>query len=872
MFLFHSFQLASYIRRRGRRKEDSKSDNSNKISHNNEEDQSTSSHSINSSSDNKNMDSLEKKNSISEEINEEISISEEIDSDSNLLGLLPDEFPKTDLTTKKRELFDIEGPSTSKFQIDDLQLSGDFIAQHFQQPVHNEMDSLDAVLNEIDSISVDDKNSKQVDENLKPEVVEKREASPVDVILINDQKISINALKVQQTSHESSFNQSTTNDISDIVRDDPSLKNSGSELEETNSDKKNELRKTKSLENTRIHPNVTDRSFRSLDTTVDFYKILETSDLLVNKNDKSENNDENKKQSLDDSIEEDKSIEEVMISNHSIEMSLNASNLSSLDPNINLLDESAMNKILDVTQNSDSDGILNLKEKIKVADEISKTKVLEESAIKSDEEIEGETSAKQMEKVEFSREALEDISEESERDFESLEKRRVYQIGSSVDNSVIEKGQEIRKMLEENLNQNSSVPSLVCSSFDSVVSLNMFQSMETKVKDLQDIISGKDACLTALNMQLEGFSRRGSLKDGKDSWRELPPSGRDSSSLATTSTEYRTIQDDYVAKLFDFQGEITERDQLIDKLTESLQQSMLVREQLQSQGERLTSEVVQLRKQLNETMDLIKKPHWMRENESSGQRISEISIDLVSETDEESEKNLTDAEVKSTRNSRERQFNEFYDQQIDPTFSKQIEQFQKYLSQEEMRIFFMVQKKFDDFLVQEIEKSRIKNEGELKIITDRLESEKSERDNEVIRLRQLLSSVKNGSTEVMELKQELETKHAQEMEDLRTYFERKCADLEKQYSEEVFSQQSRRHSNDTGSELSDQENNPTEGFHSQQASPKRKKDELYASPTHRKITPTNIGPPNLSPGRKRRISLNVGAGGDVIDEGVGFFF
>lgn len=861
-FFFISFQLASYIRRRGRRKEeDSKSDNSNKIlQHNNDEEDLSTSHSINSSIDNKNMDSLEKKeDSISEEINEEISISEEIESDTNLLGLLPDEFPKTDLTTKKRELFDIAGPSTSKFQIDDLQLSGDFIAQHFQQPVHNEMDSLDAVLNEIDSISVDDKNS-------KPEVVEKREVSPpVDVILINDQKISINALKVQQTSHESSFNQSTTNDISDIVRDDPSLKNSQSELEETNPDKNNELRKTRSLENTIIHPNVTDRSFRSLDATVDFYKILETSDLLVNKNDKSENND---------SIEEDKSIEEVMISNHSIEISLNASNLSSLDPNINLLDESAMNKILDATQNSDSDEILNLKEKILVADEISKTKILEESAIKSDDEIDGggETSAKQMEKVEFSREALEDISEESERDFESLEKRRLYQIGSSVDNSVIEKGQEIRKMLEENLNQNSSVPSLVCSSFDSVVSLNMFQSMETKVKDLQDIISGKDVCLTALNMQLEGFSRRGSLKDGKDSWRELPPSGRDSSSLATTSTEYRTIQDDYVAKLFDFQGEITERDQLIDKLTESLQQSMLVREQLQSQGERLTSEVVQLRKQLNETMDLIKKPHWMRENESSGQRISEISIDLVSETDEESEKNLTDADVRSTRNSRERQFNEFYDQQIDPTFSKQIEQFQKYLSQEEMRIFFMVQKKFDDFLVQEIEKSRIKNESELKIITDRLESEKSERDNEVIRLRQLLSSVKNGSTEVMELKQELETKHAQEMEDLRTYFERKCSDLEKQYSEEVFSQQSRRHSNDTGSELSDQENNQTEeGFNSQQTSPKRKKDELYASPTHRKITPTNIGPPNLSPGRKRRISLNVGAGGDVIDEGVSDF-
>jgi hypothetical protein len=43
-----------------------------------------------------------------------------------------------------------------------------------------------------------------------------------------------------------------------------------------------------------------------------------------------------------------------------------------------------------------------------------------------------------------------------------------------------------------------------------------------------------------------------------------------------------------------------------------------------------------------------------------------------------------------------------------------------------------------------------------------------------------------------EFKIELEARHAKEMEELRTYFERKCLQMEKQYSEEIFSQQSRR--------------------------------------------------------------------------------
>ncbi|KAK3911702.1 Pericentrin [Frankliniella fusca] len=69
---------------------------------------------------------------------------------------------------------------------------------------------------------------------------------------------------------------------------------------------------------------------------------------------------------------------------------------------------------------------------------------------------------------------------------------------------------------------------------------------------------------------------------------------------------------------------------------------------------------------------------------------------------------------------------------------------------------------------------------------------------EVSRLRLLLTQQNLGETSepnetaLSVLQRELEEKHKKQMEELRTYFEQKCADFEKHYSEEVFSQHSRK--------------------------------------------------------------------------------
>lgn len=66
----------------------------------------------------------------------------------------------------------------------------------------------------------------------------------------------------------------------------------------------------------------------------------------------------------------------------------------------------------------------------------------------------------------------------------------------------------------------------------------------------------------------------------------------------------------------DVQAELQERDTLIDQLTERLQQSIFDREELQKQGEVLTHEVEALKRQLADTLELIKKPPQFKDNVS----------------------------------------------------------------------------------------------------------------------------------------------------------------------------------------------------------------------------------------------------------------
>lgn len=77
----------------------------------------------------------------------------------------------------------------------------------------------------------------------------------------------------------------------------------------------------------------------------------------------------------------------------------------------------------------------------------------------------------------------------------------------------------------------------------------------------------------------------------------------------------------------------------------------------------------------------------------------------------------------------------------------------------------------------EFGKLRIEYDTELKEIEHRMTNDKQAFNRQCSNLRNLLSSVKSGNADIQELRQELGNKHKKDMEELRTYFEKKCSDF-----------------------------------------------------------------------------------------------
>lgn len=93
---------------------------------------------------------------------------------------------------------------------------------------------------------------------------------------------------------------------------------------------------------------------------------------------------------------------------------------------------------------------------------------------------------------------------------------------------------------------------------------------------------------------------------------------------------------------------------------------------------------------------------------------------------------------------------------------------------------------------------------EKEVLQSRIEKYKTEVDtlrndyeSEHQKYQALLANVNESNKGWEELKKELEVRHAKEMDKMRTYFEQKCLEIKEQYSEEIFSQQSKKMSDDS---------------------------------------------------------------------------
>lgn len=223
---------------------------------------------------------------------------------------------------------------------------------------------------------------------------------------------------------------------------------------------------------------------------------------------------------------------------------------------------------------------------------------------------------------------------------------------------------------------------------------------------------------------------------------------------------------------------IGERDKIIDQLTESLKQSLQIRDQLHDQSERLTQEMHELQKQFADTVE---KVGTFRKESLGGagitaadtinQRLSEITLDLVSGSEYEDDDAYSKAKV--GMNASTERDSGHVKASADTFATSMVDVFKTNLSSDELKVFTAVQDKFNEHMRRELETIRRNNHHELLM-------ERNDKEMEINRLKSMISNVKGGSAEIKELRQELDSIHKKEMEDLRMYFERKCSDLEKQ--------------------------------------------------------------------------------------------
>ncbi|XP_050311521.1 centrosomal protein of 290 kDa-like isoform X2 [Anthonomus grandis grandis] len=258
-----------------------------------------------------------------------------------------------------------------------------------------------------------------------------------------------------------------------------------------------------------------------------------------------------------------------------------------------------------------------------------------------------------------------------------------------------------KSILEEILN-NSQFNSTIDLTNSKEDSFNMFANLDLSDKSL---INLPEATFDLMNMKESKVKLPEEVATVKvqdlDSFREMSNPTYTSSMIS--ATEYRQLQEECHSKLMEYNSAIIYKNDLIQKLSESLDQAANERKELLAQVETFKEEIAQLQNTVRETSKMVEEHQCDTQNGEA----TKLHEELV-----------------------------------------------------------------------ELKEKMVQN--------------KEEYETELTRLRNLLENIKCGSTELMDLKEELERKHTTEVEELRTYFEKKCVELEKNYSEEIFSQQSRK--------------------------------------------------------------------------------
>lgn len=242
-------------------------------------------------------------------------------------------------------------------------------------------------------------------------------------------------------------------------------------------------------------------------------------------------------------------------------------------------------------------------------------------------------------------------------------------------------------------------------------------------------------------------------------------------------------------QLVHLEDAITQRDELIEELTVSLQRSVRERDDLRHENEHLTNEVHQLQHVVGERSssehdtvkaqlsDFMKYQSMVKDDSTkfysalmSGGSSMQSSNGEKDMDHEEITVNYSKSDLRSSGSSEE--FQTGFENKLTTIISK----FDEYI---EENLRNKLRESIIQVLCDEIGKMRIESDTEVKELEAQMQQDKQTYTVETRRLRELLASVKAGNADIDELRQELSVKHEKEMENLRTYFEKKCSDMER---------------------------------------------------------------------------------------------
>lgn len=248
----------------------------------------------------------------------------------------------------------------------------------------------------------------------------------------------------------------------------------------------------------------------------------------------------------------------------------------------------------------------------------------------------------------------------------------------------------------------------------------------------------------------------------------------------------------YVSNALSFQlvhleEAITQRDELIEELTVSLQRSVRERDDLAAENVHLTNEVQNLQHTIAEThsdhdtikaqlSDFIKYETMLKDDSTkfysalmSGGSSMQSSNGEKDIDREEITVNYSKSDLKSSSSD---DFQTGFENKVTGIINKFDEFIEENLRNKLRESIIQV-------LCDEIGRMRLESDTEVKELEGQMQQDKHEFVVETRRLRELLASVKAGNADIEALRHELSIKHEKEMENLRTYFEKKCLDMER---------------------------------------------------------------------------------------------